>query len=119
MKDNALLVKFTIDSTAELGPELATRLMNQFEQLELSERYVAEINLPLSPFAGHLEDLGPSPDSAQRVCDYLMRTAGTEERSHGANHWRPVVLKAVARCEEFCAGGFRLALGAVREFITA
>jgi hypothetical protein len=112
MVDDALTVNFEIDTNAGLEPSLATRLQRQLTHLALNDRYVAEINILLSPFAGHLEDLGPSPASASLIANFLLRSAETSARQHGDNDWRPVVLSAIANSSDFCSGGFRTALGA-------
>lgn len=111
MASGALTVKFEIDANAGLDPLLAARLQHQLTHLALNERYVAEINILLSPFAGHLEDLGPSPASVGLVTKFLMRSAEASARQHGENDWRPVVLEAIANNADFCSGGFRTALG--------
>jgi hypothetical protein len=107
----ALKVTFDVDDAIVPDVVLRNRLRFQIRRLQLNERYQAEINVVLSPFAGHLLEFGGSPESAPQVAQFLALSAASERRHVGPTHWRPLVFDAVASCQDFCDGGFRVALG--------
>ncbi len=113
MENGAVKITFDVDDAVVGDPVMSARLRHHIERLELNDRYEGEINIILSPFAGHLADLGASPESAEVVSAYLQKSAQSERRKLGDNHWIPLTFDSVSNCADFCEGGFRTALGLV------
>ena len=55
---------------------------------------------------GHLYDLYDA-GGAVEVERYLQLEAESSLKSRGENYWKTALLRACARCDEFCDGGFR------------
>lgn len=104
--NHGLVVEFGVDPAADLPELLRARLDHQLRRLHLNARYAREINTYL---AGHatamhmcFETLG-----AEGVRRYLRTQADVEFRQFHRNHWRSVLLLALANHDELCAGAFR------------
>lgn len=111
ISSGALKVVFDVDDAIVTNEILRDRLRHQIARLNLNERYEPEINVVLSPFTEHLLGFGDSPNSAPQVESFLRRSAASERRNVGENHWRPLLFEALAACPDFCNGGFRQSLG--------
>jgi len=104
--DNALLVHYVIDEDANLPDLTKLRLSYQLNRLKLNERYAREINTYLT---GHTTALHMCFESngAAGIVLFLNEQAEVEFGAFHRNHWRPLLLRALAGHQEFCDGGFR------------
>lgn len=112
----AMLVDFQIIEEV-LSTELANRLSYQIARLRLNERYRREINPYLSSHAVALHALYKIKGSAG-VSAFLFAQANHEAQNFHRNHWRPVLLKALAEHNAFCNGGFAEILPVSSQVIT-
>jgi hypothetical protein len=106
LANGALTVDYDIDPAADLPEILQARLSFQFERLKLNKRFQREINTYLTSHAVMLAmtfDAG----GGESVSLFLNRQANVERRAFHRNHWRPVLLGALADHQAFCAGGFQ------------
>lgn len=105
----ALLVHFEIDPEADLPALTRERLANQLVRLKLNERYGREINTYLT---GHTIALHNAFHAAgvEGVREFLRQQAEVEFHVFHRNHWRPVMLVALAEDPGFCGGGFQAVL---------
>lgn len=104
-----LLARFEIDPAAALPAITHQRLDYQLRHLKLNERYEREINTYLSGHTVALHDAYRG-GGAEYVRSLLQRQAENDFQRFHQNHWRPVLLMALADHAEFCDGGFRAAL---------
>jgi hypothetical protein len=106
IENNALIAEFGLDPAVELPGILAARLDYQIARLRLNARYAHEIN---SYVTSHTTALHICFDAlgAHGVRDYLNRQASVEFGRFNTNHWRPVLLLALANHNEFCEAAFR------------
>jgi len=104
----ALVAIFKITQTSDMTDELYQRLVFQMERLELHQRYTAEMNNFLSSLEVSFEDAFGEDSSSERLRDFILRTAKSQERKLGLNDWRTALLNGLAECKPFCNGGFRL-----------
>ncbi len=109
IKDNGLLVRFTIDLNAALPAGFADRLHTQMTTLDLNERYQKELNSYISGHAISLHGSAASGGSTA-VSRYLQLQARYESVRFYRNHWRPVLLHALAAHIPFVDGGFATVL---------
>jgi hypothetical protein len=109
IKDNGLLVQFAIDLGAALPAGFADRLHSQMTTLDLNERYQKELNNYISGHAISLHGSASSGGSAA-VINFLQLQARYESVRFYRNHWRPVLLRALAAHEPFVDGGFATVL---------
>ncbi|WP_138945350.1 hypothetical protein [Plantibacter sp. M259] len=90
-------------------------LTSHFEALALAELYgelATELMVEkLTPFYEYFDNGG-----GEAVAQYLRSEARGVVREYGLNHWKPVLLGALAGSELFCDGGFT-ALGSRDESI--
>lgn len=109
--DCGLIADFRLDPAVEIPALLVARLTYQLDRLRLNTRYAQEINTCLTSHTTALhmcfDELG-----ADGVRNYLIHQASVEFAHFHANHWRPVLLLALANHEAFCAGGFQEVLPA-------
>jgi hypothetical protein len=101
-----LTVDFDIDPAAELPEFLGARLSFQLERLRLNEGYQREINTYLTSHTVALVDAFRA-NAGAGVRDFLDRQARVERGAVHRNHWRPVLLGALATHQVFCNGGFQ------------
>ncbi len=106
LKSGGLLVEFCVDPSSSLPMLLQKRIAFQFERLQLNKRYQREINIYLTGHAVALSDAFEA-GGADGVASFLCRQAKVECSAFHPNHWRPVLLDALASHSEFCNGGFR------------
>lgn len=109
----ALTVDFDINPAAELPALLRSRLLSQLHRLKLNQRYQREINTYLTSHTVALSDAFEA-NAAEGVRSFLNRQAQVERIAFHLNHWRPVLLRALADHEGFCGGGFREVLPVAR-----
>jgi hypothetical protein len=105
----ALVARFEIDPAAALPGLLRQRLAYQVERLKLNERYGREINAYLT---GHTVAIhtAHATGGAEGVRRFLRQQAEVEFQVFHRNHWRPVLLVALADDDGFCDGGFQAVL---------
>jgi hypothetical protein len=109
IKGNGLLVRFEIDLNAALPSGFADRLHSQMTTLALNERYQKELNNYISGHAISLHGSAASGGSAA-VIRFLQLQARYESVQFYRNHWRPVLLHALAAHAPFVGGGFATVL---------
>ncbi|MBY5836253.1 HNH endonuclease [Rhizobium leguminosarum] len=104
--NGALTIDYDIDPGADLPDILRARLSFQLERLKLNQRYQREINTYLTSHAVMLATTFEA-GAGESVSTFLNRQANVERRAFHRNHWRPVLLSALADHEGFCNGGFQ------------
>lgn len=105
IENDSLLVDFDIDETIEFDELLRARLSYQLKELDLNRRYRREVNVYLSSFAVSLK-IAHDTGGATEVRRFLTLQATYEDDRFHRNHWRPVLLRALAESLEFCDLGF-------------
>lgn len=106
IEGDGLTAEFTVSDTTDLSDELRVKLSFQFEMLKLNDRYQPEINVYLTSQAVSL-NMVYAADGSDFVRGFLLAQADVEETAFHRNHWRPLLLRALADHEDFCDGGFR------------
>jgi hypothetical protein len=116
--NGGLIAEYGLDPAAELPAPLGARISYQLDRLRLNTRYAQEIN---SYLTSHTTALHMCFDALGNVGvrEYLNRQATVEFAQFHSNHWRPLLLLALANHEAFCAGGFRQLLPAPSVVATA
>ncbi|KQW41095.1 MULTISPECIES: HNH endonuclease signature motif containing protein [unclassified Ensifer] len=109
VRDNALVVEFTVPDQAALPEGYADRLNHQMTTLKLNERYEREVNNYVCSHATSLY-IQHGADGQQGVQRFLRLQANYEVRAFYRNHWRPTLLSALAANDDFTDGGFIAAL---------
>ncbi len=109
IKNNGLLVHFAIDLGAALPEGFAVRLNAQMTTLALNTRYQKELNNYISSHAITLHICASSGGSTA-VRAFLQLQARYESVQFYRNHWRPVLLLALAAHSPFVDGGFATVL---------
>lgn len=102
----ALTINYDIDPGAALPDILRARLSFQLERLKLNQRYSREINTYLTSHTVMLATTFEA-GAGESVSVFLNRQANVERRAFHRNHWRPVLLSALADHHVFCDGGFQ------------
>jgi hypothetical protein len=105
IKNGGLSIAFAINLDAALPLGFAGRLDAQMQSLSLNSRYEQEVNTYLSGHAItlHLQFLSRGSDG---VREFLQLQARYEISKFYRNHWRPVLLQALAAHAPFVEGGF-------------
>ena len=111
----ALLVDFQVVEDS-LSSEMSARLTHQMAQLRLKERYRREVNTYISGHAVALH-LCYNAGGKTGVIKFLVAQANHEAQRFHRNHWRPVLLKALAEHDAFCDQGFAEVIPVSREII--
>ncbi|MCB1393264.1 HNH endonuclease [Nitrobacter sp.] len=106
LANGALTIDYDINPAADLPDILRTRLSFQLRRLKLNERLQREINTYLTSHAVMLATTFEA-GGGENVSMFLNRQANVERRAFHRNHWRPVLLGALADHQGFCAGGFQ------------
>ncbi|TAV37269.1 HNH endonuclease [Rhizobium ruizarguesonis] len=116
LQDAALSVTFEIDLACALPNGWAARLGTQFATLGLGKRYGREVN---SYIASHAVALHTNyRASGQAGVRSLLRSQARYEAAvFYRNHWRPVLLRALADLDAFTEGGFADVLPVTDEMI--
>lgn len=105
LEAGGLIAIFDIDPTAPIEAIVSERLSFVLERLKLNERFAREINIYLTSQATAVRMLFDNA-GAGGVREYLLAQADVESRQFHLNHWRPVLLRALAVHDGFCSGGF-------------
>jgi len=108
MVDGALVTQFEVVQTPGLSDHVFRRLTYQFQRLELNARLKGEVTDFLVSLETGLEGAYETPEGALAVSRFLARSATSQERANGLNHWKTALLHGLTGCIEFCDGGFRL-----------
>ena len=116
IKNNGLSVEFAIDLGAALPVGFAGRLDAQMQALDLNLRYQKEVNSYISGHAIALH-LRASSNGSDGVRDFLQLQARYEVGRFYRNHWRPVILRALAMHPPFVNGGFASVLPAPQQIL--
>jgi hypothetical protein len=114
IKNNGLSVRFSIDLNAALPDGFAVRLDAQMKTLDLNTRYQKELNLYISGHAIALH-LSASSGGSVAVRTFLQLQARYEAGQFYRDHWRPVLLRALAAHPPFVNGGFAIVLPVPQE----
>ncbi|MEQ8441745.1 MAG: HNH endonuclease [Alphaproteobacteria bacterium] len=109
LDNGALLTQFEIDPDVVMPDLTRQRLSHQIKRLKLNERYAREINSYMTGHTVALHDAHMA-DGSNGVRVFLQRQAAVEIHAFHANHWRPVLLEALASHDDFCDGGFEVVL---------
>jgi len=109
IKNNGLSVVFAIDMSAALPGGFAGRLDAQMLALDLNSRYQKEVNSYISGHAVALH-LRASTNGFDGVREFLQFQARYETGRFYRNHWRPVLLRALATYLPFVNGGYAIVL---------
>jgi hypothetical protein len=106
IENGGLITEYSIDSDAALPTPLLEKLEFQMEALSLNDRFQKDVNTYL---IGHTTALYLSDEhgGGDGVRYFLNRQANVETHAFYRNHWRPVLLNALANTDEFCDGGFK------------
>lgn len=110
----ALVTSFEIRKSAGMDDEMFARLQHHLHEFNLNDRYPAQVNIYLGEQETALESLFKAGGSEQ-IRQFLTQSASKTAKRFGLNNWRTAVLKGLARCQDFCAGGFVSALGQARD----
>lgn len=102
---NALLVVFGVNPDAAIEDALRNRLLAQVATLNLNDRYREEVANCLSSHVITLR-LIMRAAGADGVRAFLQKQTAVEVGRFHRNHWRPVLLRALALHEDFVGGGF-------------
>ncbi|RWO78448.1 HNH endonuclease signature motif containing protein [Mesorhizobium sp.] len=105
IEGGGLVATFDIDPDAPIEALVSSRLSYVLQRLKLNERYAREINIYLTSQATAVRILFDSA-GAEGVRNYLLAQADVESREFHLNHWRPVLLRALAAHAGFCGGEF-------------
>ncbi|MGY2257998.1 HNH endonuclease [Pseudomonas sp. SDO55104_S430] len=105
MRGGGLVVTFSISTEVELPEGYANRLTRQMTSLNLNDRYEQEVNTYISSHAISLH-LQHRVGGQASVESFLSLQARFEKGKFYLNHWRPTLLRALARHNEFTDGGF-------------
>ena len=108
MTDGALVTQFEVIQTPGLSDGIFQRLTYQFQRLELNTRLKGEVTDFLVSLETGLESAYETPEGALAVSQFLARSATSQERVNGLNHWKTALLHGLTECVAFCDGGFRL-----------
>ncbi|MDP9908886.1 5-methylcytosine-specific restriction endonuclease McrA [Variovorax boronicumulans] len=93
---------FSVVPPGSWPPELAKRVTNFFQELDLASRFAVEAAselTSLSDFLGLLE-------TGQQLSGHLGLVAQTE-RTHRKNSWKAALYEALAESVWYCKGGYR------------
>lgn len=100
----ALKVEFAVDPDAALPEGYQARLTSQMNALNLHVRYPPEVNTYLLSHAISL-NLAFRRAGQEGVSTFLRTQADYECDVFYRNHWRPVLLRALADHDDFTGGG--------------
>lgn len=105
ISEGGLVATFQVLDDVDLAEGLSHRLAHQIKTLELNDRYEKEINIYLMSHATgvHLEHARSGKAGVRK---FLRTQARIEEQKLYSNHWRPTLLRALSRHDEFIDGGF-------------
>lgn len=105
IQGKGLQCELKIIKTPNLSHTMVKRLNFQMTRVNLQERIIKELFDFLIPLAFAIKEnfeLG----GAIIVRSFLTKTAEQLKKVYGNNDWHPVVMDALANCDDFCDGGF-------------
>ncbi|GAK70679.1 hypothetical protein RRU01S_13_00170 [Agrobacterium rubi TR3 = NBRC 13261] len=104
-----LVTTYSINDRAGLPAALLAKIKFQMDALSLNARFQKDVN---SYLVAHTTGLHMAAEfnGGDGIRYYLTKQASVEEIKFYRNHWRPVLLHALAKHEGFCDGGFRTVL---------
>jgi len=104
--NGALTTLYWIDDDAGVPVPLLNKIKFQMEALSMNNRFQKDVNKYL---VGHTTGIHMAAEfkGSDGVRYYLRKQAQVEEVAFYRNHWRPVLLHALARNAGFCDGEFR------------
>lgn len=105
----SLVASFAIDVAAALPAGFAGRLTTQMATLKLEARYHQEVNTYIASHAAALH-LAYRADGQAEVRRILRLQTRYETQAFHRNHWRPALLRALSKHDDFTGGGFATAL---------
>ncbi|PND19514.1 HNH endonuclease [Ensifer sp. MMN_5] len=106
IENGGLITKYSVDDKAEVAAPLLTKLKFQMEALSLNSRFQKDVNTNLVAHTTGLH-MAAELGGGDGVRYYLRKQAEVETHAFYRNHWRPVLLNALANHDEFCNGGFK------------
>lgn len=109
IENGGLITKYSIDDNAAIAGPLLAKLKFQMGALSLNSRFQKDVNTNLVAHTTGLH-MADKLSGGEGVRYYLRKQAGIETDAFYRNHWRPVLLNALADHDEFCNGGFKLVL---------
>jgi 5-methylcytosine-specific restriction endonuclease McrA len=90
------MVSYYVDPPGDLPDGLSERIRSHFAELRLATLYLYEAVNELSERRGAIEALWDSGATTATVAQYFRREADSVGSSAGLNHWRYVLLDALA-----------------------
>lgn len=104
--NGGLTTIYWIDDGAAVPGPLLAKIKFQMEALSMNDRFQKDVNNYL---VGHTTGIHMAAEfnGGDGVRYYLRRQAQVEEGAFYRNHWRPVLLHALASHAGFCDGEFR------------
>lgn len=107
----AIHVTFRIRQIRGMTHQMRRRLNKHMKTYDLNRRFQAQINIYLGEQQAGFNLAYQGGPRAFRA--YLLAAARAASARFGRNDWRAALLVALAQNSEFCAGGFKKALGEV------
>ncbi|MBY3215942.1 HNH endonuclease [Rhizobium laguerreae] len=106
IESGGLIAVYSIDEDAAVPKPLLTKIKFQMEELSMNDRLQKDVS---SCLVGHTTGIHMAAEfnGGEGVRYYLRRQARVEEVAFYRNHWRPVLLHALAGHAGFCDGEFR------------
>jgi len=105
IENRGLQCELEVRVVSGISAQLVRQMNFQIERVKLVERLIKELFVFLSPVATYLK-LDYETGGSVLVSANLRNSAQNQRKQFGQNHWRPVVMDALADCDEFCDGGF-------------
>jgi hypothetical protein len=106
IENGGLITEYSIDGNADLAAALLTKLQFQMEALSLNSRFQKDVNSYLVAHTTGLH-MAAGLGGVDAVRYYLRKQATVETHAFYRNHWRPVLLHALANHDDFCSGGYK------------
>lgn len=108
VRNDSIGTHWKITSPATLASVVAARLESHFIQLDLADRYRRFSNDEMRGQA-HAMNKAFQKGGFTRLTLSLQKQAKTLSKAFGPNHWRVVLYETLAKNEEFCSTGYKLA----------
>lgn len=99
-----IMPMFYVNPPDNLDERLATRLRTHFSVLRLGSYYLTEGVNEISERRNVMEDMLTRGVRAEEIADDLRRDSESVASDKGINHWRSVILGAMAESGEVCSG---------------
>jgi hypothetical protein len=104
--DQDVFADFRVNPPCSLDTSLQGRLVSHFDRLNLREYYGVEAINEISERRTVIEELIRTGVPPVAVSALLRRDAVGVANSQGRNHWKFVLLEALAADDRFCAGSW-------------